>query len=204
MYLILKILLWFNGWAVHTSQKTCISSNTTVRTSNFVCVIVLIRLLQFSRITASFQLWVKWYFHLQDLVHLHIEPRNIHILTQVYSFISDPPKDAFTKTWECARTLIQCMLMWVLTHNSYWYNQKSKCLTRKWKGTSIKFPIIHFCQWCCHHIKQSQFSSKIPLGHHCYASVLSLKFTWCSFTKINASKEMSKVTNIEGRECEDL
>jgi len=52
---------------------------------------------QFSRIAARFELWVKWYFHLQDPVHLHTESRNIHIQTQVYSFISDPPKDALQK-----------------------------------------------------------------------------------------------------------
>jgi len=40
---------------------------------------------------------VKWYFHLQDPVHLYIESRNIHIQTKVYSFISDPPKDALQK-----------------------------------------------------------------------------------------------------------
>jgi hypothetical protein len=190
---------------VHTSQKTYIRSNTTVRTLNLVCVIVLIRFLQYSRITACFELCMKWYFCLQDPVQLHIKSRNIHIQTKVYSFTSDPPKERFTKTWECACTLIQCMLLWVLTHNSYWYNNKnSKCLTRKWKGTSIQFPIIHFCQLCCHHITQSQFSSKISLGHHCYVSVLSPNFTWCSFTKIIACKETTKVINIKVRECEDL
>lgn len=93
MYLILKVLLIY--WV--SSAYMPEDSNMTVRTLNLMCVIVLITLLEFSRITPCFELWVKWYFRLQDPVHIYIESRNIHIQTKVYSFISDPPKDALQK-----------------------------------------------------------------------------------------------------------
>jgi hypothetical protein len=156
----------------------------TARTSNLMCLIVLIRLLQFNRTTECFELWVKWYFCFQDPVHLHIESWNIHIQIQVYSFISDPPTDASQKhEYVQARQYNACL-------HEFWLTiltdriKKSKCLTRIWKGTTIQNSIIQLCHWCYNHIKLYQFSSKIPLGHQCYVSVLLPNITWCSFTKL--------------------
>lgn len=72
---------------MHLQQHDCENLEPHVYVTVF-----LIRFLQF-RTKECFEFSGKWYFRLQDPVHLHTESQNIHIPTQVYSYISDPPKD---------------------------------------------------------------------------------------------------------------